>query len=208
MRLSSVDGIHPAWSPSGEKILCTRYQDAEEVIANHLVVPPIGTVTYGLRRLFVFEWDGSGWVPSGADAEGVAGALVEVLVDAAFDRISVDSSGVALGLFPPRADDDPSGAGCATYVWKFAEWCASERFVVSTVYCTDNAQAGDVALHSRVVLIDTLTSGAADGYTDLISVIEDATGVSRGTYSGAFAACATVPDDPLEAQPPGARSTR
>lgn len=180
---------HPAWNPFGTRNLCTRYQDSETwsgYLAD-LSTPWL----YELRRLFAFQKGTllNQWRLTGADSFGTVGALVEPLTDAEFNNIP----GFGSNLFPPRKNTAHDSPGCTTYVWKFAEWCASERFLVATVYCTGTTLGDDgypTALHSRVVLIDTENSGSAAGYTDLTTIIEMQFGPPQvGQYSGFFASC-------------------
>lgn len=183
---------HPAWNPRGDRILCTRYQHAEDDLEGFT---DDGAATeYGLRRLYLFESNGEGhWIPSDDVLPGEAGALVQRLTDKEFNSIP----GKGTNLFPPRYDTSTHSGGCRTYVWKFAEWCQSDRFLVATVFCSSGMDwdTSMTALHSRVVLIDTRdTSTAAAGYTDLTSIIEDTlpwagVGSVRGTYSAYFGSC-------------------
>lgn len=189
---------HPAWSPEGDRILCTRYQHAEEYKGGFDATP--ASTTYGLRRLFQFESDGAGsWVPSGS-LGGEPGALVEPLTGTEFDSIPEPGS----GLFPPRENGDIKSGGCRTYVWKFAEWCVRERFLVATVYCTTGVDwdTSEEAIHSRVVLIDTNDTSTAAAYTDLTSILEDYLNsiwnvFPRGFLSGFFGSCGPSPDLPF-----------
>lgn len=191
---------HPAWNPDGTRILCTRYQGPEHVEGDTQTTDE--TVTYDLRRLYQFEWDGTEWVRYGGTSFVVpaAGAMVEALTGSEFNLISRDTSGAALNVFLPRFNKDADAEGCGAYVWKFAEWCASSRYVVATVYCTDNTSSEQgKPLHSRVVLIDTENTGSHLGYTDLVTIIEywlDGGGTALlGTYSGVFSTCTPVADN-------------
>ena len=191
---------HPAWSPDGTRILCTRYQAAEHIIGDTQTVGV--TVNYDVRRLYQFEWDGTRWVRYRGTTflAPAPGAMVEALTGSEFNLITRDTGGTTLGLFPPRTDDGKLAEGCGAYVWKFAEWCASSRYLVATVYCTDNSSSEEgIPLNSRVVLIDTENTGSHLGYTDLVTIIEywlDAGGTTYlGTYSGVFSTCTPVTDD-------------
>lgn len=189
---------HPAWNPDGTKILCTRYQGPEPIDGETQAGGALAT--YPVRRLFQFEWDGTEWVRFEGDSLGVAGAMVEALTGPEFNLISRRTDGTALDLFPPRLDEHAGSGGCGAYVWKFAEWCASERYLVATVYCTDSTtEEAGVPLASRVVLIDTEHSDSHQGYTDLVTLIEYhlAAGADTylGTYNGVFSTCTSVSPD-------------
>lgn len=188
--LGSPECHHPAWNPWGNRILCTRYQDPESWPG--FLADMMTSHSYELRRLYTFQKSNVvvGWVLTGEDSFGTRGALVEPLTDAEFNKIP----GFGSNLFPPRADLTDVSAGCTTYVWKFGEWCASERFLVATISCSGTTlDAGGLptTLHSRVVLIDTENSGPADGYTDLTTMIEREVNplAALGRYSGFFGSC-------------------
>lgn len=163
---------HPAWRPDGEQILCTRIQEAEVIDG------------YDVSRLYGFTYDG-------ASLWNDPSALVEFLSPEDFNSMFPWPTAAPKGLFPPR-DDSALAGTCAGYVWKYAEWCGSERFLIATVFCTDADPFGlpFQALASRVVLIDlhadTATTAA---YTDLTAIIERLEHAEPGSYDGAFATC-------------------
>lgn len=189
---------HPAWNIEGTRILCTRYQDPEPFTG--AVGDPDEGLDYEARRLYQFEFEAASgtWIPAEGDSAGEVGALIERLTAEEFNKISVDATGASLNLFPPRTSDSPSTDECGGYVWKFAEWCGSDRYVIATVYCVSSQSVQDqdadpTPLQSRVVLIDLENSATAAGYTDLISVIESwILAVAPGEYSGVFGTCQKV----------------
>lgn len=173
---------HPAWRPDGQQILCTRIQSAE-----------VTDDGYKMSRLFGFTYDGASlWTDPTA--------LVEFLSPEDFNSMFPAPAAAPNGLFPPKNEGAPAGT-CAGYVWKYAEWCGSERFLIATVFCTD-AAGPDVpdfqAIASRVVLIDLYADTATTAaYTDLTGIIEALEGleadVEPGSFDGVFATCGAVP---------------
>lgn len=87
-------------------------------------------------------------------------------------------------------------------VWKFGEWCGWARYVVVTMYCTDDRVDADDpedlrVLSSRVMLIDlgkddAVGTGNADAYIDLTSFLEAHEDATLGSWHGWFATCGPV----------------
>lgn len=190
----SAECHHPAWNVSGDEILCTRYQSPEIITG--------GDSDQDARRLWVLSWDGTSW--------GNAQPLVGLLTRIGFNETSKDPFQLLVNnVFPPRTGPIGSDAVCADYVWKFGEWCGSNRYVVATLYCTndafpppvgegDDAQGVDVeVLSSRVMLIDLMNDddagmGTPDAYVDLVSFLEYIEGAVPGSWHGWFATCTPV----------------
>lgn len=170
------------------QILCTRYQLPEAILG--------GDSDQDARRLWVLSWNGTAW----DDARPLVGMLTrEGFNQSSRDAFQVDET----GAFPVRAPLLPWRRQCRDYVWKFGEWCGWDRFVVVTMYCTDDSQAPDTnlvdiaTLASRVMLLDLWAddadgTGNPDAYTDLVSVLEWIHGAEPGSWAGWFATCGRV----------------
>ncbi len=109
LNAESTSCQHPAWSPSGERILCTRQ---ERTLAPGDYDDRRGPDAE-LRPLQVFSEDAVGtWIEEAA-------RLFEPLPYA--DYPSAFPAGGCRGLL----------------TYKFAHWCGDETHVVATVYCSD-----------------------------------------------------------------------
>jgi hypothetical protein len=162
---------HPAWGPDGDRVLCTSMGGTES-----------GEPAW--RWLYQFAWDGSRWSNDG-----------RVFVPPG----EVDMNAYADGVFPEYAEGDDET--CQVYVYKFAEWCLSNDYVIATLYCS-NSHYNDTfpILMSRVVLIhfteDASPAGRiVDDIWDLTAVVEYDEGVGRGSYHGVFGTCSATSKD-------------
>lgn len=116
---------HPAWSVSGESILCTNHRPAEPY--------PRGAESDS-RLLYMYSRTGSTW--SGAEL---------VFTPLTPDDLSTDFG----SLFP--MEGDPS---CQIYTYKYAEWCGTDNYIVATVFCSDDDYVEENPIFSsRVFLI-------------------------------------------------------
>lgn len=172
---------HPAFNKSGDAILCTGQEPAED-----FGILDSGSLQHR-RRLHSFSWNGAAW----ADGAPLVGALSA----ADFESIATDKAGNVLpGVFPEQALPG-SLDKCRNYVWKFAEYCGSDRYVVATVYCTDSSDSPQYRQirNSRVVLIDLDADddivGTPAAYHDLTGWIEDFESAQAGTFNAVFSTC-------------------
>jgi hypothetical protein len=171
---------HASWNISGDRLLCTRYQDPEVIVDSGS--SSTGNDVYPIRRLHESCYQGpSGWTtPS---------PMVEMLSRAKINQTSrATDNTTVLGSFP---DTDPVVGGCRSYVWKFGEWCGSDRYVVAALLCVGDPTFGfpnGSILRSRIVLIDLDATGP-EAYTDLLSFVEHDHGADQGSWDGVFVTC-------------------
>lgn len=182
---------HPSWNVSGTEILCTRLQDAD-------IYETTG-IRYDYRELYRFSWG----AVRGAWNTTSTTPLIDRLVPDEVAKLAADAFGAT--KYPLRASNAPFAEGCGAYVWKFAHWCGSDRYLVATVYCTDNSSDALVPpnLASRVYLIDTeADTSLATAYFDLVAPIEGAAKAETGSYHAIFSDCAglqrTAHLDPID----------
>lgn len=156
---------HPAWNPSGNRIMCTSQKPNEEyhVEGDNL-----------LRFLYTYSSVGGLW----SDPEAAFTPLTPEELEIEFGRI-----------FP--ASGSPH---CEIYTYKFAEWCASDDYIVATVFCS--AQRRDIStsddpytiISSRVMLIRRFPVR----YTDITRIVERSRGLRPGMVHGVYSTCARV----------------
>lgn len=140
---------HTAWGIDGSRILCTR-----ELTEDTITVPGLQ-----IHALFKYRFNGLKWV-----RDGYAVAPGNVTTDSALPAFAGAASLIGASPAPVLS-------------YKYAHWLISDRWVVATVFITQNGSHNVFA--SRVVLFDT--SGALDPW-DLTDIIEDHEGALRGTW--------------------------
>lgn len=161
-----TDCHHPAWSPEGDAILCTRVKEPETVEGYE------ESDRIEQQLLYRFTFDGTRWANP--------------------DRLFTPSPPSALdtSIFPPpESGEDPL---CTMYVYKFAEWCGSSDWIVATLFCanyrweptTDTSRI----FRSRVMLIDIRVT-ESPVYYDITSMVETATGAEAGSFTGIYSTC-------------------
>lgn len=152
---------HPTWNPGGTKVMCT----AHGTDAYPLETYPVGGGPQ-LRFLYMYGQSASRW-------SGATPAFTPLTPAALATRFGA--------LFPTGGMPQ-----CRIYTYKYAEWCASENYIVATVFCSDDFyNRTNPAFSSRVMLIQINPLR----YIDLTSIVEGATGAALGEIHGIYSTC-------------------
>ena len=150
---------HVAWSPGGERLLCTEQGTPELAAAD------------ASSRIYVAEPDLDSLTTGNTGNRVTAAAPM-------FDHFDPGQ------LFPLQAEER-----CDIFHHKYAEWCGDEQHVVATVGCGMQTNAGTVQLlYDRVYLIG-LQNPAAPGYTDLSAYLEQALELPAWSMTSFTATC-------------------
>lgn len=156
---------HPAWNPSGNRILCTS-QNPSEAYNN-----PKDNY---LRFLYSYSETNGTW----SDPNPVFIPFTPEELEDQFGPV-----------FPRNGTPH-----CEIYTYKFAEWCASDDYIVATLFCStqdENSGASasnDIIISSRVMLIRRFPVR----YTDITGIVEASRGLSSGQTHGVYSTCKRV----------------
>lgn len=157
---------HPAWNPGGNRIMCTS-QDPSETYNT-----PGDNL---LRFLYTYTYNSADelWY----DPQPPFTPLTPAELEAEFGS-----------LFPESGDPH-----CEIYTYKFAEWCASDNYIVATLFCSAQRKHIDSddpynIITSRVMLIRRFPVR----YTDITRIVEKSRGLRPGQTHGVYSTCARV----------------
>ena len=157
--LALIGCAHVAWSPNGERLLCTE-QGTPELDAAGLS-----------SRIYVMTPD------LAALAAGGSGNTTMAATPLFAHRTAAD-------IFPLQP-----GERCDIFHHKYAEWCGDEQHVVATIGCGMRMDDGSTRLlYDRAYLIG-LNNPAAPSYTDLTLQLERQTGQADLSMTSFTATC-------------------
>ena len=118
-----------------------------------------------------------------ASARDAAGAWS--LAGRAFEPVTPEAAGLSV------ASQLSESAGCTVLSYKYAQYCDSNDWIVTTLYCSKEGNAsgrGAVIGASRVLLIGTKPVR----YLDVTGMVEASQGVKAGTLSSFTGTCRAV----------------
>ena len=189
---------HASWSPSGDKIQCSG-QGGESNF-------PIEGYEVFQKLIFGYHWDhlSNKWVHDGS--EHLNGSLFEPKSPVELSRFF--RSGIHTTLFPIQdAALFPVQVGvpfqsqllpqsekwCKTIVYKYAEWCGTDDYVVVTVYCAEDPEESSLSdvfgvFVSRVILVHLPSSE----YWDLTKVVQKEFFPDDVNINGVYATCSDL----------------
>jgi hypothetical protein len=153
---------HPAFDISGDHVMCHAHKVGDENQETAFATGPGGPVVklnYLYRQTSAQGW-GDPVLP--------------------FDPGTPASLEAALGAAMPQAD-------CAAlYSYKFAEFCGTDDFVITTLYC--KADRKEPPTHSRVLIVQR----SQRRIWDLTAWVEDLLGQPRGALSAQSGTCGSL----------------
>jgi hypothetical protein len=157
--LPLVGCAHVAWSPNGERLLCTEQGTP-------------GLSAAGLSsRIYVTTPDLAALAAGTSGNRPIPATLL-------FEHRE------AAALLPLQPAER-----CDIFHHKYAEWCGDEQHVVATIGCGMKGDDGTVQLlHDRVFLI-AMHDPAAPSYTDLTAQLERKTGQPQSSLTAFTATC-------------------
>lgn len=150
---------HPAWNFSGDRVLCTNQDPREHY--------PSAAASWS-RLLYMYEQGGGTW--------GNASP--------AFVPLTPSQLAARFGSSYPNTGTPQ----CRTYTYKYAEWCASDDYIVATLFCSDDDyNSTNPIFSSRVILIRLYPLE----YIDLTRIVERSLGLDRGALHGIYSTCSS-----------------
>lgn len=203
LRVTSTGADAVTFGPSGDGKsfnLDIRSLDGSGRPLTDRVVVPRGVTASGKELQACHH---PAWSPSGTSVLCMAHRPAEVVGDLdtkLLYRYARDGSGAWVNagrvfepLTPAAAGLDVAGelskaAGCVNLTYKFAEYCKSDEWVISTLYCSRGASPsghGAIAGASRVVLIHTNPVE----YVDLTRLVERERGLEAGALTSFTGTC-------------------
>lgn len=166
---------HPSWSLDGRSIYCWQENPGDRLWSDGTANPQLL-----LQTTYQYQQEATGrWTAT--SRKGAFEELSPSALAAQFPK-----------LFPTMGGGHLGGPKCFVTAYKHVSECASEHFIVVTIFCSDSSynrysDKSDV-FSSRVMVIRKYPVR----YWDITAMIEDHVGAGRGDWHGIYSTCRGV----------------